>query len=331
MNGTLTESERSTPAVETRSLVKVYGGRRVVDGIDLALPIGKVYGMLGPNGAGKTTTINMLTTLLKPDQGVAKVFGHDVQKEADRVRSLIGLTGQYASLDEKLSAYENLFIFSRLQGFSPKGARDKAGSLLAEFDLEDSSGKLVEDFSGGMRRRLDLAVSLISEPPLLFLDEPTTGLDPRNRARIWDMIRGLVSKGTTVLLTTQYLDEVDQLADRIAVIDRGRIVAEGTPNELKASIGTTTLHLRLVAKGDIGRALGLVEKVLGAKGVVTDGSGITAPMKAADHVAELLIALRDADIGLSEISVQKPTLDEVFLTITGVPVGEVRMEKPDDK
>jgi ABC-2 type transport system ATP-binding protein len=331
MNGTLTESERSGPAVETRSLVKVYGGRRVVDGIDLVLPVGKVYGMLGPNGAGKTTTINMLTTLLRPDHGVAKVFGHDVRKEPDRVRSLIGLTGQYASLDEKLSAYENLFIFSRLQGFSPKGARDKAGSLLTEFELGDSAGKLVEDFSGGMRRRLDLAVSLISQPPLLFLDEPTTGLDPRNRARIWDMIRVLVSKGTTVLLTTQYLDEVDQLADKIAVIDHGRIVAEGTANELKASIGTTTLHLQLVAKGELGRALGLVERVLGAKGVVTDELGITAPMKAADHVAELLLALREAKIGLSEISVQKPTLDEVFLTITGVPVGEGRREKPDDK
>jgi ABC-2 type transport system ATP-binding protein len=331
MNGMLTELERTAPAVETRSLVKIYGKKRVVDGIDLTLPIGKVYGMLGPNGAGKTTTINMLTTLLKPDHGVAKVFGHDVRKEADRVRSLIGLTGQYASLDEKLSAYENLFIFSRLQGFSPNGARNKAEFLLAEFDLEDSSGKLVENFSGGMRRRLDLAVSLISEPPLIFLDEPTTGLDPRNRARIWDLIRCLVSKGTTILLTTQYLDEVDQLADRIAVIDHGRIVAEGTANELKASIGTTTLHLRLAQKGDIPVALNLVERILGAKGVVTDELNISAPMMAPDDVAELLVALRDANIGLSEISVQKPTLDEVFLAITGAPVGEDRKEAPDEK
>jgi ABC-2 type transport system ATP-binding protein len=303
--------------VETHGLVKIYGARRVVDGIDMALPVGKVYGILGPNGAGKTTTINMLTTLLRPDQGVAKVFGHDVRKDAGRIRQLIGLTGQYAALDEKLSGFENLFIFSRLLGFTSWGARKKAEALLADFELTDSAAKPVEKYSGGMRRRLDLAASLISTPPLLFLDEPTTGLDPRNRAKMWDLIRGLVAHGTTVLLTTQYLDEADNLADRIAVIDRGRIVAEGTANELKASIGLTSLHLRVVKNHDMGKAQRLVEKILRAKSAVTEESVISAPMKNPDHVTELLVALRGQGIGLSEISVQKPTLDEVFLTLTG--------------
>jgi ABC-2 type transport system ATP-binding protein len=317
MTEPLTDKELKAPAVEIQDLVKIYGTKRVVDGINMNLSVGKVYGILGPNGAGKTTTINMLTTLVRSDHGIAKVFGHDVQKEAGRVRQLIGLTGQYAALDEKLSGYENLFIFSRLQGFNSRGARDKAQSLLAEFDLEDSAAKLVEKYSGGMRRRLDLAASLIAEPPLLFLDEPTTGLDPRNRMRTWEMIRGLVAKGTTVLLTTQYLEEADNLADWIAVIDSGRIVAEGSSNELKASIGATSLHLRLARKADMSRALGFVEKILGAKGAMADETAISVPMKAPDDVTELLVALRNDGIGLSEISVQKPTLDEVFLVLTG--------------
>jgi ABC-2 type transport system ATP-binding protein len=317
MYKTLNAAEQAAPAVEARSLLKIYEKNRVVDGIDLTLPVGKVYGILGPNGAGKTTTIKMLTTLLKPDGGIAKIFGHDVQKEANTVRRLIGVTGQYASLDEKLSAYENLFIFSRLLGFSPRGARKKAGYLLAEFDLEDVAARLVEKFSGGMRRRLDLAASLISEPPLLFLDEPTTGLDPRNRAMIWDLIRGLVSKGTTVLLTTQYLDEADQLADRIAVIDRGKVIAEGTSNELKASIGANTLHLRLDGGNNTEKATAIINQILGVKCAVTDDLNISAPMKTPGLVTDLLIAFRNVGIGLSEISVQKPTLDEVFLTITG--------------
>jgi ABC-2 type transport system ATP-binding protein len=304
MYKTLNAAEQAAPAVEARSLLKIYEKNRVVDGIDLTLPVGKVYGILGPNGAGKTTTIKMLTTLLKPDGGIAKIFGHDVQKEANTVRRLIGVTGQYASLDEKLSAYENLFIFSRLLGFSPRGARKKAGYLLAEFDLEDVAARLVEKFSGGMRRRLDLAASLISEPPLLFLDEPTTGLDPRNRAMIWDLIRGLVSKGTTVLLTTQYLDEADQLA-------------EGTSNELKASIGANTLHLRLDGGNNTEKATAIINQILGVKCAVTDDLNISAPMKTPGLVTDLLIAFRNVGIGLSEISVQKPTLDEVFLTITG--------------
>jgi ABC-2 type transport system ATP-binding protein len=317
MSGELTASERGVPAVETLELVKIYGSRRVVDGISMALPVGKVYGILGPNGAGKTTTINMLTTLLKPDQGVAKVFGHDVRKDAGRIRQLIGLTGQYAALDEKLSGFENLYIFARLQGFTSWGAKKKAAALLADFELSDSADKQVEKYSGGMRRRLDLAASLISTPPLLFLDEPTTGLDPRNRAKMWELIRALVAGGTTVLLTTQYLDEADNLADRIAVIDQGKIVAEGTANELKASIGSTSLHLRLADRREQAQAARMVEKVLRSKSTLTEESVISAPMKNPDQVTELLMALRREGIVLSEISVQKPTLDEVFLTLTG--------------
>src|ERR1700744_3518025 len=225
----ITEKESSELAVEAKSLIKVFGDNRAVHGIDLRVPTGSIYGVLGPNGAGKTTTINMLATLLNPDGGTAKVFGHDVQKEAQIVRQLIGVTGQYASVDETLSATENLVIFSRLLGLSKAEARQKAVDLLEEFGLTEAAKRPIAKFSGGMRRRLDLAVSLIAQPPLIFLDEPTTGLDPRTRTQMWNTIRGLVAEGCTVLLTTQYLDEADQLADRIAVIDRGRKVAQGTP------------------------------------------------------------------------------------------------------
>ncbi|MBY0051606.1 ATP-binding cassette domain-containing protein [Brevibacillus agri] len=310
-------------AVEARGLVKTFGDNRAVDGVDLKVRAGAIYGVLGPNGAGKTTTIRMLATLLRPDAGEARIFGYDVAKESHIVRQLIGVTGQYASVDESLSATENLIIFSRLLGLGRAEARRKAAELLEEFGLTEAAKRPLKHFSGGMRRRLDLAASLIAQPPLIFLDEPTTGLDPRTRSQMWDTIRRLVDTGSTVLLTTQYLDEADQLADRIAVIDRGRVVAEGTVDELKASVGTSALHLRVQHVRDIADAREMVEQVLKVRSSVTAEAGkVTAPMADADQVTDLLIALRTRGIPLAEISVQKPTLDEVFLTITGNGASE---------
>jgi ABC-2 type transport system ATP-binding protein len=311
----------TTPlAVEATGLVKTFGTNRAVDGVDLRVEAGTVYGVLGPNGAGKTTTISMLATLLKPDAGQARIFGHDVTREAQLVRSLIGVTGQYASVDETLSATENLIVFSRLLGLSRRDAKAKSSELLERFGLTEAASRPLKNFSGGMRRRLDLAASLIAQPPLIFLDEPTTGLDPRTRAQMWDTIRELVATGSTVLLTTQYLDEADQLADRIAVIDRGRVVAEGTGDELKSSIGTASLQLRLTDAGLVDVARGIVERSLGVDAVASpEGARLTAPMTDPDRVTDLLVAFRDAGVSLAELSVQKPTLDEVFLTITGKP------------
>ncbi|GGD53228.1 ATP-binding cassette domain-containing protein [Paenibacillus nasutitermitis] len=305
-------------AVEAEGLVKAFGSNRAVDGVDLKVRTGSIYGVLGPNGAGKTTTIRMLATLLRPDAGSARIFGHDVAKESQIVRQLIGVTGQYASVDESLSATENLIIFSRLLGLGRKEAKHKAEELLEEFGLSEAAKRPLKNFSGGMRRRLDLAASLIAQPPLIFLDEPTTGLDPRTRSQMWDTIRRLVKTGSTVLLTTQYLDEADQLADRIAVIDLGRVVAEGTVDELKASVGTSSLHLKVQNPEDIGNVRRTIEQVLHVPSQLSSEAGtITAPMANADLVTDLLIALRAEDIHLIEMSVQKPTLDEVFLTITG--------------
>ena len=316
----------TTPlAVEAVGLVKTFGQNRAVDGVDLRVEAGTVYGVLGPNGAGKTTTISMLATLLQADAGEARVFGHDVRREAQEVRRLIGVTGQYASVDETLSATENLVVFSRLLGLGRAESKRKSAELLERFGLTEAATRPLKKFSGGMRRRLDLAASLIAQPPLIFLDEPTTGLDPRTRAQMWDTIRELVATGSTVLLTTQYLDEADQLADRIAVIDHGRVVAEGTGDELKASIGTASLQLRLAdaSAETLATASDLVVRVLGTPAVVSpEGSRLTAPMTDPDRVTDLLVSFRDAGISLAEMSVQKPTLDEVFLTITGNPVAD---------
>lgn len=232
-------------AIEANGLVKIFGHNRAVDGVDLRVRAGTIYGVLGPNGAGKTTTVKMLATLLRPDGGSARIFGYDVVKEPQIVRQLIGVTGQYASVDESLTALENLIIFSRLLGLSRTEAKRKATELLEEFGLVEAAKRPLKHFSGGMRRRLDLAASLIAQPPLIFLDEPTTGLDPRTRNQMWETIRRLVNMGSTVLLTTQYLQEADELADRIAVIDRGRVVAEGTADELKTSIGNSSLQLKI--------------------------------------------------------------------------------------
>ncbi|WP_433659764.1 ATP-binding cassette domain-containing protein [Nocardia sp. CA-128927] len=313
----------SALAVEADGLVKVFGEQRAVDGVSLAVPQGSVYGVLGPNGAGKTTTIKMLATLLRLDGGSARIFGHDVVAEPTAVRSLVGVTGQYASVDEDLSATENLILFSRLLGLSRTDARRKSVELLEEFDLVEAATKPLKNFSGGMRRRLDLAASLISTPPLLFLDEPTTGLDPRTRAQMWETIRRLVREGATVLLTTQYLDEADQLADRIAVIDHGKVIADGTADELKASVGGSSLHLTLVDRGQLDEARRIVSEFPGVDAVITPEAGrLTAPLQDAGLTADLLIRLREWQIGIEEITVSKPSLDEVFLTITGRPAED---------
>jgi ABC-2 type transport system ATP-binding protein len=309
--------EQATLAIEAHDLVKVFGDNRAVDGVDLSIPSGCIYALLGPNGAGKTTIINMLTTLLKPDGGSAKVFGHDVARETQVVRQLISVTGQSAAVDERLSATENLTIFALLLGLSRADASKRATELLAEFGLGDAAKRTLDKFSGGMRRRLDLASSLIVQAPLIFLDEPTTGLDPRTRIQMWESIRRLVSSGSTILLTTQYLDEADQLADRIAVIDHGRVVAEGTPRELKSAIGRATLHLQLTNEKDTAEVMRITEEVLGVKASSSEPKHVTAPMADPDRVTDLLVALRGAGVHLAAVSVQEPTLDEVFLALTG--------------
>ncbi|WP_369372142.1 ATP-binding cassette domain-containing protein [Promicromonospora sp. Populi] len=313
----------NTNAIEAQGLVKIFGDNRAVDGVDLTVRTGTVYGVLGPNGAGKTTTIRMLATLLRPDAGEARIFGHDVAREGAAVRSLIGVTGQYASVDETLSATENLVVFGRLLGLSPRAARAKSAELLEEFSLTEAAKRPLRNYSGGMRRRLDLAASLIARPPLIFLDEPTTGLDPRTRNQMWDTIRRLVADGSTVLLTTQYLDEADQLADRIAVIDRGQVVAEGTADELKATVGAQSLQVGIAEPSDLGTALSLVQQVFGAAGAVApEGLRITVPVPHAEAVADLLVRFRDADVPISSVSLDKPTLDEVFLSLTGRPASD---------
>jgi len=307
-------------AVEAHGLVKIFGSNRAVDRVDLSVRTGSVYGLLGPNGAGKTTAIRMLATLLRPDGGSARIFGHDIVREAHIVRQLIGVTGQYASVDETLSGRENLYLFSRLNGLSRKEAKAKSVALLEEFGLTDAAKRPLKQFSGGMRRRLDLAASLISQPPLIFLDEPTTGLDPRTRAQMWETIRRLVASGSTILLTTQYLDEADQLADRIAVFDHGVVVAEGTADELKATVGNSSLQLVLADPAQLVRAREVVEQVLQVSAAVSpEARRINAPMTGPDAVTDLLVRLRDEGIAVAELAVQKPTLDEVFLTITGRP------------
>jgi ABC-2 type transport system ATP-binding protein len=308
----------TTAAVQATGLVKAFGDFRAVDGIDLEIRQGEVFGVLGPNGAGKTTMLKMLATLLAIDSGRAEVFGVDVAREPHRVRQLVGVTGQYASVDEDLTATENLWLFGRLQGLRPADARATARRLLGQFGLTEAAGKPISQFSGGMRRRLDLAASLITRPPLIFLDEPTTGLDPRTRGQMWDTIRGLVAGGCTVLLTTQYLDEADQLADRVAVIDHGRKVSEGTPDELKSSVGNSTLQLQLAADADQGLACEVVRRVLDEQPVLTPESGrINVALDVADRAGEVLIGLREAGVEIASVSVAKPTLDEVFLALTG--------------
>ncbi|HZD38178.1 MAG TPA: ATP-binding cassette domain-containing protein [Actinomycetes bacterium] len=316
-------------AIEADGLVKVFGSSRAVDGVDLAVPTGSVYGFLGPNGAGKTTTIRMLATLLRPDAGTARVLGHDVVRQADAVRARVSLTGQFASVDDDLTGRENLVLLARLLGHSRKRARARAAELLDAFDLAEVGGRLVKTYSGGMRRRLDIAASVIVTADLLFLDEPTTGLDPRNQRQVWQMIREIVADGTTVLLTTQYLDEADQLADRIAVIDRGKVIAEGTSAQLKASIGAGALHLRLRNPGDLLAAQRmLTERLRVPVRPTADPAALTARLASADPdqagelAARALAELSGSGIAVSDFALGQPRLDEVFLALTGRPGGD---------
>jgi ABC-2 type transport system ATP-binding protein len=274
--------------------------------------------VLGPNGAGKTTTIRMLTTLLRPDAGSARVLGHDVVADADAVRGLVSLTGQLASVDEELTGRENLILLGRLLGFRRRAARERSDELLAAFGLADAAGRMVKTYSGGMRRRLDIAASLVVTPELMFLDEPTTGLDPRSRNQVWDIVRALTGQGTTVLLCTQYLDEADQLAARIAVIDHGRVIAEGTPAQLKASVGQGALHIRLLDPERRGAAEEILVRVLDAP--VTrkaDPAALSAPVLSAQNASDAIAELARADVALADFSLGQPSLDEVFLMLTG--------------
>jgi ABC-2 type transport system ATP-binding protein len=322
-------------AIEASDLVRTFGATRALDGIDLRVPAGTVYGLLGPNGAGKTTAVRVLATLLRPDGGEARVFGHDVVREADAVRGKVSLTGQYASVDEDLTGMENLVLLGRLLGHSKPGARERAGRLLDAFGLTEAADRQVKKYSGGMRRRLDIAASILNTPELLFLDEPTSGLDPRSRSQVWDIVRAVVAHGTTVLLTTQYLDEADRLAGRIAVVDHGKVIAEGTPGELKSSVGAGTVHLRLRDPGRRAEAGRLLAEALDAPvqaeadlvaltaRVTGDGNGLEAGEQAARALAELA----RAGIVVDDFSLGQPSLDEVFLALTDRPAVPATAEE----
>jgi ABC-2 type transport system ATP-binding protein len=311
---------------------KTYGGKGArgaapaLDGLDLTVARGTVHGVLGPNGAGKTTLVRILATLLRPDAGRIEVAGHDVVREAYAVRLRIGLLGQHAALDEELGGRQNLELFGRLHHLGARRARARADELLERFDLSRTGHKAVSRYSGGMRRRLDLAASLITEPEVLFLDEPTTGLDPRGRAEVWQSVRSLVGGGTTVLLTTQYLEEADQLADRISVVDAGRVIADGTADELKAAVGGDRIDVVLRDAGQLGAASTLLPAAPGAVTVDADRRLLSAPV--ADRMAALtgvVRALADAGIEAEDIALRRPTLDEVFLHLTG---ADDRVEEP---
>jgi ABC-2 type transport system ATP-binding protein len=312
------------PAVRVEGVAKRFGDTAALDGVDLVVPEGTVFGLLGPNGAGKTTLVRVLATLLTPDAGRAEVFGHDVVDAAPVVRELLGLTGQFAAVDEILSGRENLVMFGRLFDLSPAEARRRADELLERFDLADAGNRPARTYSGGMRRRLDLASSLLTRPRILFLDEPTTGLDPRSRNQIWAIVRELVREGTTLLLTTQYLEEADELADRIAVIDHGRVIAEGTGNELKERIGGQILEVELASAASRDEAQAVLRDVgCGEPEPAERADRLTmpAPRDGLELIEDAAAALRHAEIGVSNIALRGPTLDDVFLQLTGAPAS----------
>ena len=309
-------------AVETTRLRKSYGDVQALGGVDLYVETGTIFGLLGPNGAGKTTAVRILTTLLKPDDGTARVMGFDVVREAASVRKQIGLAGQYAAVDENLTGFENLELVGRLYHLPRAQPRERARELLASFDLSEAGDRLVRTYSGGMRRRLDLAAALVARPPVLFLDEPTTGLDIRSRIGLWEAIEALVSEGTTVLLTTQYLDEADRLADRIAVIDQGRVIAEGTPGELKAQVGGERLDIHLCDGGQGEDAVAALAGIGRDRPFIEDGSVRVPVAERRGTIADAVRRLDDAGIAIDDIAVSTPTLDDVFLTLTGRPAEQ---------
>jgi ABC-2 type transport system ATP-binding protein len=312
-----------TTAITAEGLVKVYRSRktevRALDGVDLVVEEGTVLGLLGPNGAGKTTTVRILATLLKPDAGRATVAGYDVVTQAEQLRHVIGLSGQYAAVDENLTGRENLWMFGRLYQIASPESRKRADDLLEQFDLVDAADRVVKTYSGGMRRRLDLASALIGRPRLLFLDEPTTGLDPRSRLGMWDVIRTLVRQGTTLLLTTQYLEEADELADTIAVVDHGRIIARGTADELKAQVGGERIEVVVHDRTEIERARAVLDRDGVGRSILDEHTRkLTVPATGgAQTLMQVVRDLGDANVHIDDIALRRPTLDDVFLSLTG--------------
>jgi ABC-2 type transport system ATP-binding protein len=306
-----------TPAIEAVGLIKNYGKTKALAGLDLVVPQGTVYGLLGPNGAGKTTAVRVFATLLRPDGGRAQVLGFDVDKQAADVRRAIGLTGQYAALDEYLTGRANLIMIGQLSRLTLAAARRQADALLERFDLTEAANRAVKTYSGGMRRRLDLSASLIGQPTVLFLDEPTTGLDPNARAMMWEIVRGLAADGTTVLLTTQYLEEADQLAARIAVIDGGLVIAEGTSDELKSSVGGERLEISLAAGQDV-QAAAIALKAYATGDIKQDGNSLSLPVALTDGLTTQVVrGLDSAGVLVNDVTIHRASLDDVFFSLTG--------------
>ncbi|XTZ13633.1 ATP-binding cassette domain-containing protein [Micromonospora echinospora] len=317
-------------AIEVAGLCKRFGSVNALDHLDLTVPQGTVHGLLGPNGAGKTTTVRVLSTLLQPDDGQARVFGIDVRDDPRLVRSIIGLTGQYAAVDELLTGRENLQMIGRLFRMSRAASRKRAGDLLDRFDLGEAADRQAKTYSGGMRRRLDVAASLMPGPKLIFLDEPTTGLDPRSRIELWRIVRELVAQGTTVLLTTQYLEEADELAGSVSVVDHGKIIASGTPDQLKSQVGNDQAVVTLVDGVDLTTTVDLLQNSLG---VTASGDAETLKVQASlpdggGGLAELLLLLKTSGIRIADVSVRRPTLDDVFLAVTGRPAAPTTDDNP---
>ena len=307
----------SEPAISVTGLVKSFGDVRALAGVDLDAPPGSVLGLLGPNGAGKTTAVRVLTTLLKPDAGTVRVTGLDVVRDAVKLRSRIGLAGQYAAVDENLTGLENLVMVGRLYGERRAAAKRRGQELLERFDLMDAAGRPTKTYSGGMRRRLDLAAALVARPPVLFLDEPTTGLDPRSRLEVWSTIEGLVAEGTTVLLTTQYLEEADRLADAIAVIDRGRVIAEGTPDALKDRVGGERLEVHLAETSAVATAIRALQPMSDGPPSVEDDTVRLTVRRRTGTIVEAVRRLDEVGVGVDDLGLRRPTLDDVFLSLTG--------------
>jgi ABC-2 type transport system ATP-binding protein len=321
----------SEPAIEVRGLVKRFGDVRALDGVDLTVPQGQMVGLLGPNGAGKTTLVRVLATLLEADAGDAQVLGLDVRRDAAAVRERIGLAGQYAAVDENLTGIENLTMVGRLYGFSRKDAKARGRELLERFDLLDAGARATKTYSGGMRRRLDLAAALVANPPVLFLDEPTTGLDPRSRLSLWSFLESLIAEGTTALLTTQYLDEAERLADRIAVIDHGRLIAEGTSDELKDRLGGERLEIRLEDGADPETAARALAPMSDDPPKLEAGLVKVSVRKRDGAIVEAVRRLSEAGVGVDDLTLRRPTLDDVFLSLTGHAAEEAQDDEEQEQ